>query len=61
MRRLRSDLPVILTSGYLRPADTEAAAAVGIREIIQKPQSLDQIVPTIVRLLAEPTDTPPQN
>jgi PAS domain S-box-containing protein len=61
LRRLRPDLPVILTSGYLRPADTEAAAAVGIREIIQKPQSLDQIVPTIVRLLAEPTDTPPQN
>lgn len=51
IQRIRPGLPVILTTGYLRAGDEAAAQSAGIRAIIHKPQNLDQLVPTIARLL----------
>ena len=51
--RLRPDLPVVLASGHLRAADAEVAQRLGIRKILQKPQSLEFIVPTVAALLAD--------
>ena len=36
-RMIRPDLAVVLASGYLTPADAQAAGGAGIREVIQKP------------------------
>ncbi len=49
--RLRPELPVVLISGYLRPADREAARIVGIREIIEKPMTPQDLLPVIARLV----------
>ena len=49
--RLRPDLPIILMSGYLRPGDAEAARHAGIREIVEKPATPQDILPLIGRLL----------
>ncbi len=54
LQRIRPGTPVVLTTGYLRAGDEAAAQSAGIREIIHKPQNLDQLVPTITRLLAVP-------
>jgi DNA-binding NtrC family response regulator len=51
LQRIRPGTPVVLTTGYLRAGDEAVAQSAGIREIIHKPQNLDQLVPTIVRLL----------
>jgi CheY-like chemotaxis protein len=52
VRRIRPDFPIILASGYLRAGDAEAAQAAGIREILQKPQSLEVLAATVTRVLA---------
>lgn len=51
VRGLRSDVPVIITSGYLRPQDIEAAHRLGIHELLPKPTSLDQLARSIQRTL----------
>ena len=39
--KLRADMPVLMTSGYVRPQDRDAAAQLGIREFIPKPHTLE--------------------
>jgi PAS domain S-box-containing protein len=38
--RCRSDVPIVLTSGYLRPQDEEVAERLGLHEFIAKPANL---------------------
>ena len=49
---LRPGTPVVLTSGYLRPAEIEQARALGIREVILKPNTIDELGPAVRRLLS---------
>jgi CheY-like chemotaxis protein len=49
--RLRPDLPIILTSGYLRPQDVETARRIGFRKFIPKPVSLDELACAIHEVL----------
>jgi CheY-like chemotaxis protein len=51
IRRLGNDAPVIITSGYLRPQDIEAAQRLGIRELVRKPTSIDNLARSIQRTL----------
>jgi len=52
VRAIRPDIPVLLTSGYLRSEDREAAHQCGIRELILKPNTVEELGHAIVRALA---------
>jgi PAS domain S-box-containing protein len=40
---IRADLPVLMTSGYVKREDEELAVRLGVREIILKPNTLDEL------------------
>jgi nitrogen-specific signal transduction histidine kinase/ActR/RegA family two-component response regulator len=44
-------MPVILTTGYIRPQDQELARRVGIRELILKPDTVEELGFALHRLL----------
>jgi signal transduction histidine kinase/ActR/RegA family two-component response regulator len=48
---IRPELPVVLASGYLTPADHDALAALGVREILLKPNVLEELGGAIRRAL----------
>jgi PAS domain S-box-containing protein len=52
LMRIRPDAPVALTSGYLRPAEIQAAHALGIREVIPKPYLVEELGPVVQRMLS---------
>ena len=41
--KLRADVPVFMTSGYIRPDDRDAASQLGVRELIAKPRAIDAL------------------
>jgi PAS domain S-box-containing protein len=49
---IQPDTLVVLASGYVRPAEIEQAQALGVREIILKPNTVEELVPVIQRLLS---------
>ncbi len=51
--QIRPVAPVVLTSGYLRPDEMAKARAMGIREIVSKPNSLEDLGPLIQRVLSQ--------
>jgi PAS domain S-box-containing protein len=51
---LRSDLPILMTSGYVSPDDRDAAIALGIRELIAKPAVMEQLGHALARLFPSP-------
>ena len=51
LRRIRADIPVLLTSGYFRPQDREAAHRCGLNELILKPGSIEELVGALDRQL----------
>lgn len=53
LRAIRSNLPVLLTSGYVRSEDRETAQQVGIRELILKPNTVEELGQAIDRALQE--------
>lgn len=48
---VRPETPVILASGYLQPREIEEAEALGIREVVLKPTSIEQMAGVTARLL----------
>ena len=48
---IRPDVPVIMTSGYVRPEDRETAERLGIQEVILKPSTVEDLVPLLDRLV----------
>lgn|GEM_PF-4918989 len=46
-------LPVILTSGYIRSQDQELARQIGVRELILKPDTVEELGDALHRLLTE--------
>jgi len=52
--RIRPDLPIALSSGYLRAEEIERTRTAGIREIILKPNSMEDLGPLVHRLLTTP-------
>ncbi|MBE0620882.1 MAG: response regulator [Burkholderiales bacterium] len=49
LREIRADLPVVLTSGYLTDELRAAAPAAGIRELIFKPDTADELCAAVAR------------
>jgi PAS domain S-box-containing protein len=50
LMKVRPDIPVLLTSGYIRAEDREAARVCGIRDFIQKPHTMGELGPVLKRL-----------
>jgi PAS domain S-box-containing protein len=51
--RRRPDLPVVLTSGYITEGLRTQAASLGVREVIYKPNTADELAAAVARLLAD--------
>ena len=47
---IRPDIPIIMTSGYVRPEDRERALRMGLRDLILKPDTVDQMGRILDRL-----------
>ena len=43
LQAIRSNIPILMTSGFVRTEDQQAADAIAIRRIIPKPSTLDQL------------------
>jgi len=56
--QIRPNATVVLASGYVRPQEIEQARALGIREIILKPNTVEELAPVVQRLLAERGQVP---
>ena len=52
VRDARPDLPVVVVSGYVTDALRAQAAAAGVRELISKPQEVEELRDVVQRLLA---------
>jgi CheY-like chemotaxis protein len=48
---IRPELPVILTTGYVGRGQTKEASEIGIREVILKPNTADELVDALAGLL----------
>ena len=51
LRAIRPDLPVLLTSGFVRPDQAEAVQRFGVGDVILKPSLLAELGPALHRLL----------
>jgi DNA-binding NtrC family response regulator len=49
---LRPDIPVILTTGYIDPAELDLARRIGVREVILKPTTIQEMARAFHRQLA---------
>ena len=50
---IRPELPIVLTSGYVRPEDEALAREIGIRAVCSKPAALNELGETLAEVLAE--------
>ena len=53
MRRVRADVPVILSTGYLDRLDADAARALHARELLIKPYSTEDLAAAVHRALSD--------
>ena len=51
---LRPTLPVVITTGYVRAVDVAATRSLGIRDLILKPDTIDELASLVARYLSEP-------
>lgn len=49
----RPALPVVITTGYVRAADVAATRSLGIRDLILKPDTIDELASIVARYLGE--------
>jgi len=54
LHSIRPGLPIVMTSGYVRPDQQEAARAAGVRELILKPDTADELGRVLERVLQGP-------
>jgi PAS domain S-box-containing protein len=55
LHRIRPDIPVLLTSGYLQAEDQRKAESLDIRETIAKPASADKLAGVLEKILSGQT------
>jgi CheY-like chemotaxis protein len=53
MLEIRPDIPVLLASGYVRSEDVELARSIGVREVIWKPATINEMGELLGRMLAK--------
>jgi PAS domain S-box-containing protein len=54
---VRANIPIIVTSGYVRPEDERKAAEIGIREFLLKPVTIDALTRTLGAICRELAST----
>jgi CheY-like chemotaxis protein len=62
MLAIRPDVPIVLTSGYLQPEALDAARALGIKDVVLKPNTVHELGTLLSRILggrgARPREDP---
>jgi PAS domain S-box-containing protein len=53
IHRVRGDIPVVLTSGYMEAEDLAMAESLGIRETIAKPATADKLAAALEKIFSE--------
>ncbi|HZU31532.1 MAG TPA: PAS domain S-box protein, partial [Candidatus Angelobacter sp.] len=53
----RPNIPVVMMSGYLRPEDEREARQIGIRELILKPDTVEELAKSLHRVFTESADS----
>jgi CheY-like chemotaxis protein len=51
IQQIRDDLPVVITSGYVRAEDRETAKEVGVRDLVLKPDTVEELGRVLEKLL----------
>ena len=51
--QLAPDKPIVLTSGYVKPEEREAALAAGVRELVLKPNTVEELGAVLHKLLSD--------
>jgi CheY-like chemotaxis protein len=57
LRAIRPDVPIVMTSGYLRQEDQEMAETMDIRELILKPHTVEELGRRLDRLFQAQNDS----
>jgi signal transduction histidine kinase/ActR/RegA family two-component response regulator len=57
--QVRPDLPVVITSGYIRPEDTASAQRLGVKDVIPKPNTVEDFAEVLSRVISERRAPPP--
>jgi len=52
--QIRPALPVVITTGYISEALRDGARRAGVRELLYKPNSVEELAASISRLLVQP-------
>jgi CheY-like chemotaxis protein len=55
---VRADMPIVMTSGSLRPVDRDRARHLGIRALILKPNSVDELADALAAVVGRPPGSP---
>jgi CheY-like chemotaxis protein len=55
--QLRPALPVVMTSGYVRAEDRDSVMACGVRELLLKPNTVEELAQVLHRLLQQVAHT----
>ena len=50
---LRPELPVVMTSGYVRPKDRESVMKTGVRDLLLKPNTVEELGAVLHRLMLQ--------
>jgi PAS domain S-box-containing protein len=51
--RLRPEVPVVMTSGYVRPKDRESVMKCGVRDLLLKPNTVEELGEVLHRLILQ--------
>jgi CheY-like chemotaxis protein len=51
--KVRPQLPVVMTSGYVRPKDRERVLRTGVRDLLLKPNTVEELGDVLHRLMRE--------
>ncbi len=58
---IRPDIPIIMTSGHLPPAEFAEARSLGVREFVSKPELLEALGPAVSRVVKADAAAPDRN
>ncbi|WP_129644756.1 hybrid sensor histidine kinase/response regulator [Peristeroidobacter agariperforans] len=53
IREIRADLPVVVTSGYVRAEDRETAKEVGVRDLVPKPDTVEELAGVLAQVFEQ--------
>jgi len=56
---IRPDLPVLITTGYVRASDVAVTRELGVRDLILKPDTIEELGATVARYLQSASSSPP--